>query len=77
MSKTAKGILWIFSGPILLVLAVLFQIVIKVAFNPDGAIASIFNIATWLTGTVAIVLFFLGPIIGIIILAKKQKNPSK
>jgi hypothetical protein len=77
MSKVAKGILWIFSGPILLIVAVIFQIFIKIAFNGEGIIATLFNIATWLTGVVAVLLFIIGPIIGIIVLAKKPNNTSK
>ena len=78
MSSTAKGLLWIFSGPTLLVAMAMLQVIIRLFFSAeDNVIASLINIVSWLAGTVAVLLFIVGPVVGIISLAKKQNNPGK
>jgi hypothetical protein len=77
VNKIVQGIVWIFSGPILIVTAVIFQIIIKFVFGNEGTVASLLSVATWLLGVIGVLLVIIGPIIGIIILAKKPDNTSK
>ncbi|MEZ6330423.1 MAG: hypothetical protein R3B12_00155 [Candidatus Saccharimonadales bacterium] len=56
----------------------MLQVIIRLFFSAeDNVIASLINIVSWLAGTVAVLLFIVGPVVGIIILAKKQNNPGK
>ena len=67
-------VLWICSGPLLLLVVALFQVLIRFAFGgaDGGVLVSVVNIASWLTGLLGIILLFAGPIIGIVLLTKKQ-----
>lgn len=80
ISKTTKGILWILSGFILLFITVLFQMIINFVFGgseQDNIVENVAKIFTWVTGTIGFVLFFVGPIVGFIILSKKETPPIK
>ncbi|MCU0667236.1 MAG: hypothetical protein MUF85_01295 [Patescibacteria group bacterium] len=71
--KVLKGILWIFSGWIIIFTVIILQILFRLVFNTvDGNIFMLLvNIFTWLFGLAGFMLIFAGPIIGIIILTKK------
>lgn len=72
--KIIAGALWIFSGVIILVVVALLQLLLRFVFNVnDGSIASIVNIFSWLLGVSGVILMMFGPIIGIIVLARKSE----
>lgn len=43
----------------------------------DNIVENVAKIFTWVTGTIGFVLFFVGPIVGFIILSKKETPPIK
>ena len=53
----------------------LLQVIIRfVLGGADGGIlATVVNIASWLTGLLGTILIFVGPIVGIVLLTKKEK----
>jgi len=68
------GILWIFSGPLLLIMVVLLNVLLHFVFKQnDSSIAPIVNILSWLLGAVGLLLVLAGPIIGVIFLSKKSE----
>ena len=72
--KIAVGVLWIFSGVIILIAVVLLNLLLRFVFNAnDGPIESILNIISWLLGVAGVLLIVAGPIIGVIVLAKKSQ----
>ena len=72
--KIAVGVLWIFSGVIAIICVALLQLLLRFVFNAnDGPIASIINIISWLIGAAGVLLIMVGPVIGVIILAKKSE----
>lgn len=80
MNKTTKAILWIVSGVTLLFITVFLQIIINFVFSGSGQnsiVEDIAKIFTWVTGTLGFVLFFIGPIVGILMLVKKETPPSQ
>mgnify|MGYP003602422704 FL=1 len=70
--KIAVGVLWIFSGSIILVITILLNVIFNFVFKLDGGVLeTIVNLISWLFGLAGLLLLVAGPIIGVIILAKK------
>lgn len=73
--KVRNGVLWIISGPVFLVCTGIFSVVINFALlgSDVQALILVLNILSWLLGLVGILLIFIGPVVGIIILAKNDQ----
>ena len=72
MSKTAKAILWICSGPLVLLLTAMLQVIVRFAI--DGSGNAFINIVAWVMGFVGLCLLVAGPIVGIIMLTKRNSS---
>lgn len=70
--KTIVGLLWIFSGPIFILLAIIMGFLLNFVLGVGpGTVKSFINILLWGFGLVGIILVIAGPIIGVIYIAKK------
>lgn len=66
--RIMKGVLWIISPLILLILGALLNLIVHFA----GADNDVFRIFSLILGVAGVLLFIAGPIIGIMILVKKS-----
>lgn len=80
LTKTTKGLVWILSGLIILILTATIQVITNFVLSDNGQnnlIENVIQITTWILGTLGVLLLFAGPIVGIIILTKKEIPPQK
>ena len=72
-NKVAKGTLWIFSGWIIIFITAIMQTIVRfvLADGPEVMLL-LANIFSWIAGVAGVLLVFVGPIVGIIILTRKS-----
>lgn len=73
--RIITGVLWIFSGVIVLIVAVITSVLLNFVLSDPGSseakVKLVSNLIAWTLGSAGVVLLVLGPIVGIKILTQK------
>lgn len=70
--KVLKAILWMVSPFVLLFGAAFISFIAQFTLGSEGGLAIALNIITLLMGVIGVLMVFIGPVIGIVILARKS-----